>query len=141
MGAKRAQPSPCTSDERGPATKRACAGGAAAAPGRNGAPPSPRANSGSAGPRAAGELRLSGPAHPELAFPALDEEDADASSEVLSLAVTPDILSEIESDTPGSCVGGTEMWALHLDHLVKEDDVELAELNADDAALIDSWCC
>ena len=55
MGDTRAQPSPCTSDERGPATKRACTGGAAAAPGRNGAPPSPRANSGSAGTRAACE--------------------------------------------------------------------------------------
>jgi hypothetical protein len=74
----------------------------------------------------------------------LTGEDSEAKSEVLSLAVTPDMLSEVESDTPGSCAD--DLWGFGLDHPghgqeEQEADEELAELDADGAALIDSWCC
>jgi hypothetical protein len=64
--------------------------------------------------------------------------EEDACSEVLSLAVTPDGLWDGESSTPGSAVDGSEpFWGLDL-----VVDVELVqEVDAVDAALVDSWCC
>jgi hypothetical protein len=133
VGAKRAQPS-SRGAERGSARgKRSCAVGAQALARKNKAK---TLGAAAAIPREA-EL---GP----LALAMSNGEDTDAKSEMLSLAVTPDMLSEVESDTPGSCAD--DLWGFGLEHPghgkeEEEADEELAVLDADGAALIDSWCC
>jgi hypothetical protein len=133
VGTKRAQP-PSWGAERGSARgKRACAVGAQA---RKSAAKTPGA---AAAAITRGEAEL-GPS----VLAVLTGEDTEAKSEVLSLAVTPDMLSEVESDTPRSCAD--DLWGFGLDQPGygqedQEADEVLAELDADGAALIDSWCC
>lgn len=62
--------------------------------------------------------------------------------EVLSLAVTPDGLWDGESSTPGSAEDGPEpFWGLDLAADVDLVQETLTEVDAADAALVDSWCC
>jgi len=133
LGTKRAQPSSWGAERGSARGKRACAVGAQA---RKSAAKTPGA---AAAAITRGEAEL-GPS----VLAVLTGEDTEAKSEVLSLAVTPDMLSEVESDTPGSCAD--DLWGFGLDqpgHGQEEQEADevLAELDADGAALIDSWCC
>lgn len=145
LGAKRAQPSSWGAERGSARGKRACTFGAQALARKSAS----KTKGDAAAAILRGEVEFG---HFELG--GSTGEDTEAKSEVLSLAVTPDMLSEVESDTPGSCAD--DLWGFGLDypghgqeeHEATEelaeldaDGAALIELDADGAALIDSWCC